>query len=143
MVSRPTYVGGLGFGFKWDMGWMHDTLLHMAREPIHRRYHYDELTFRGVYAWTRELRAAAVARRSRARQGLARRARCRATTGSSSPNLRLLFALPVGDRPGKKLLFMGGEIGAMAGVGPRRHASTGVCSTTTPHAGVAALGRAT
>src|SRR5262245_16216872 len=52
MVSRPTYVGGLGFGFKWDMGWMHDTLQHMQRDPVHRRFHYHELTFRGVYAWT-------------------------------------------------------------------------------------------
>src|ERR1700730_3867427 len=47
-VSRPTYLGGLGFGAKWDMGWMHDTLQYMQREPIHRRFHHDELTFRAV-----------------------------------------------------------------------------------------------
>ena len=52
MVSRPTDVGGLGFGFKWDMGWMHDTLQHLRREPIHRRYHHNELTFRQVYAYS-------------------------------------------------------------------------------------------
>ncbi|MEE8408486.1 MAG: 1,4-alpha-glucan branching protein GlgB, partial [Myxococcota bacterium] len=52
MVSRPTYVGGLGFGFKWDMGWMHDTLSYMQKDPIHRRHHHDELTFRSVYAFS-------------------------------------------------------------------------------------------
>ena len=52
MVSRPTYLGGLGFGFKWDMGWMHDTLDYFGHDPIHRRYHHHELTFRGLYAFT-------------------------------------------------------------------------------------------
>ena len=52
MVSRPTYVGGLGFGFKWDMGWMHDTLRYLQRDPIHRGHHHDELTFRVIYAFT-------------------------------------------------------------------------------------------
>ncbi len=51
MVSRPTYVGGLGFGFKWDMGWMHDTLEYLQRDPIHRKYHHNELTFRMLYAF--------------------------------------------------------------------------------------------
>ena len=52
MVSRPTYLGGLGFGFKWDMGWMHDTLDYLAHDPIHRKYHHNELTFRMLYAFT-------------------------------------------------------------------------------------------
>jgi 1,4-alpha-glucan branching enzyme len=52
MVSRPTDVGGLGFGCKWDMGWMHDTLQYLGRDPIHRRYHHGELTFRQVYAYS-------------------------------------------------------------------------------------------
>src|SRR5579859_3978003 len=51
MVSRPTYVGGLGFGLKWDMGWMHDTLRYFSKEPIHRKYHHNDLTFSLVYAW--------------------------------------------------------------------------------------------
>ena len=50
-VSRPVEEGGLGFDYKWDMGWMHDTLKHFARDPVHRRYHHNELTFRGLYAF--------------------------------------------------------------------------------------------
>ena len=51
MVSRPTYVGGLGFGLKWDMGWMHDTLKYMSHDPIYRKFHHNELTFRMLYAF--------------------------------------------------------------------------------------------
>ena len=51
-VSRPTYLGGLGFSLKWNMGWMNDTLRYMRHEPIHRRYHHDELTFSLIYAFT-------------------------------------------------------------------------------------------
>ncbi|MGD8227614.1 MAG: 1,4-alpha-glucan branching protein GlgB, partial [Desulfobacteraceae bacterium] len=50
-VSRPTYVGGLGFGMKWDMGWMHDTLKYMSQDPVHRKYHHNKLTFRMLYAF--------------------------------------------------------------------------------------------
>jgi 1,4-alpha-glucan branching enzyme len=51
-VTRPTHLGGLGFGFKWDMGWMHDTLSYIAHQPIHRQYHHNELTFSMMYAYT-------------------------------------------------------------------------------------------
>ena len=51
MVSRPAYTGGLGFGYKWDMGWMHDTLQYVSRDPVHRKYHHHELTFRMLYAF--------------------------------------------------------------------------------------------
>ena len=52
MVSRPNYVGGLGFGLKWDMGWMHDTLKYMATDPIYRKYHHNDVTFRMMYAFS-------------------------------------------------------------------------------------------
>ena len=52
MVSRPTYLGGLGFGLKWDMGWMHDTLKYLSMDPVYRRFHHGQLTFRGLYAFT-------------------------------------------------------------------------------------------
>jgi 1,4-alpha-glucan branching enzyme len=51
-VSKPVYSGGLGFGFKWNMGWMHDTLQYISKDPIHRRYHHGELTFSFIYAWS-------------------------------------------------------------------------------------------
>ena len=70
-VSRPTYAGGLGFHYKWNMGWMHDTLQYMARDPVHRKHHHGEITFGAGLRLQRELRAAAVARRGGARQGLA------------------------------------------------------------------------
>ena len=51
LVSRPDHLGGLGFGFKWDMGWMHDSLRYLGRDPIYRKYHHNDLTFRMLYAW--------------------------------------------------------------------------------------------
>ena len=51
-VTRPTHLGGLGFGFKWNMGWMHDTLGYISHEPIHRQYHHHEMTFSMMYAYS-------------------------------------------------------------------------------------------
>ncbi len=72
-VSRPTYLGGLGFGFKWNMGWMNDSLRYMALEPVYRRYHQGDVTFSLVYAFTRAFRARAQPRRGRPRQEVAAR----------------------------------------------------------------------
>src|SRR3990167_4918947 len=52
MVSRPTYAGGLGFGMKWNMGWMHDTLVYFDKDPVYRKYHQNDLTFSMLYAFT-------------------------------------------------------------------------------------------
>ncbi len=108
-VSRPTYLGGLGFGTKWDMGWMHDTLEYVERDPIHRRYHHDELTFRGVYAWTENY----VLPLSHDEVVHGKRSLASKMPGDAwqqLANLRLLFGYQWAS-PGKKLLFMGAELG--------------------------------
>jgi 1,4-alpha-glucan branching enzyme len=109
MVSRPTYVGGLGFGMKWDMGWMHDTLEYMKRDPIHRRYHHHELTFRSVYQFDESfmlpLSHDEVVHGKGSLWG-----RMPGDEWQKRANLRLLFAY-MWAQPGKKLLFMGGEFG--------------------------------
>jgi 1,4-alpha-glucan branching enzyme len=109
MVSRPTYVGGLGFGMKWDMGWMHDTLEYMHHEPIHRKFHHNELTFRSVYAFTENF----VLPLSHDEVVYGKGSMLGKMPGDDwqkRANLRLLFGWQWGS-PGKKLLFMGGEIG--------------------------------
>ncbi|MGE0518374.1 MAG: 1,4-alpha-glucan branching protein GlgB [Candidatus Binatia bacterium] len=107
MVSRPTYVGGLGFGFKWDMGWMHDLLEYTARDPVHRRYHHTALTFRMLYAFTENfvlpLSHDEVVHGKGSLLG-----RMAGDDWQKFANLRLLFAHQW-TQPGKKLLFMGGE----------------------------------
>jgi len=109
MVSRPLYVGGLGFGFKWDMGWMHDTLNYMAHDPIYRKFHHNELTFRQVYAFTENF----VLPLSHDEVVYGKGSLLRKMPGDDwrkLANLRLLLGYMY-TQPGKKLLFMGGEIG--------------------------------
>jgi len=109
MVSRPTYVGGLGFGLKWDMGWMHDTLKYLSKEPIHRRFHHNQLTFRGLYMFTENyvlpLSHDEVVHGKGSLIG-----RMPGDEWQQFANLRLLFGYQWA-QPGKKLLFMGGEFG--------------------------------
>ena len=109
MVSRPTYVGGLGFGLKWDMGWMHDTLQYISKDPIHRTYHHHNLTFRMLYAFTENfvlpLSHDEVVHGKGSLLG-----RMPGDDWQKFANLRLLFGYMYG-QPAKKLLFMGGEFG--------------------------------
>jgi 1,4-alpha-glucan branching enzyme len=109
MVSRPTYLGGLGFGFKWDMGWMHDTLLYLSRDPVHRRFHHNELTFRAIYAGS-ENYVLPLSHDEVVHGKGSLAAKMPGDGWQQLANLRLLLAYQWG-LPAKKLLFMGGEIG--------------------------------
>jgi 1,4-alpha-glucan branching enzyme len=108
-VSRPTYSGGLGFTFKWNMGWMHDTLSYMAQDPVHRRFHHNLLTFGPMYAFTENF----VLPLSHDEVVHGKRALLDKMPGDEwqrFANLRLLLTFQW-TYPGKKLLFMGGELG--------------------------------
>ena len=109
MVSRPTYVGGLGFGMKWDMGWMHDTLAYFSQNPIHRKYHHNHLTFRMLYGFTENfvlpLSHDEVVHGKGSLIG-----KMPGDEWQKFANLRLLFGYMFA-QPGKKLLFMGDEFG--------------------------------
>ena len=112
MVSRPTYVGGLGFGMKWDMGWMHDTLDYFQHEPIHRKYHHDRLTFRMLYAFSENYMLPLSHDEVVYGKG-SLLSRMPGDEWQRFANLRLLFSYMYA-QPGKKLLFMGGEFGQWA-----------------------------
>ena len=108
MVSRPTFLGGLGFGLKWDMGWMHDTLQYMSFEPVHRAYHHHELTFRGVYAFTENFMLPLSHDEVVHGKG-SLLSKMPGDDWQQFANLRLLYG-QMFTQPGKKLLFMGGEL---------------------------------
>ncbi|HEV2967821.1 MAG TPA: 1,4-alpha-glucan branching protein GlgB [Candidatus Dormibacteraeota bacterium] len=109
LVSRPTYLGGLGFGMKWDMGWMHDTLYYMSEEPIHRKFHQNNLTFRLLYAFGENFMLPLSHDEVVHGKG-SLLSKMPGDDWQKFANLRLLFAYMYA-QPGKKLMFMGDEFG--------------------------------
>lgn len=108
-VSRPVYTGGLGFGMKWMMGWMHDTLKYFAEDPIHRKYHHNQITFSLIYAFTENFMLPF----SHDEVVYGKGSMLRKMPGDEwqqFANLRLCYSYMF-THPGTKLLFMGGEIG--------------------------------
>jgi 1,4-alpha-glucan branching enzyme len=109
LVSRPTYLGGLGFGMKWDMGWMHDTLYYMSEEPIHRKFHHQNLTFRMLYAFGENFMLPLSHDEVVHGKG-SLLSKMPGDDWQKFANLRLLYGYMY-VQPGKKLMFMGDEFG--------------------------------
>ena len=133
MVSRPTYLGGLGFGLKWNMGWMHDTLDYLQKDPIYRKFHHGQLTFSLWYAFSENfllpLSHDEVVYGKGSLIG-----KMPGDDWQKAANLRVAFGYMFG-HPGKKLLFMGGEFGQWQEWAHDRELHWDQCARM-PHAGI-------
>jgi 1,4-alpha-glucan branching enzyme len=109
MVTRPVYIGGLGFGLKWDMGWMHDTLKYFALDPIHRRYHHQKITFRMMYAFS-ENYVLPISHDEVVHGKGSLIGKMSGDLWTKRANMRALLGYMYG-QTGKKFLFMGCEFG--------------------------------
>ena len=107
-VTRPTDAGGLGFGFKWNMGWMHDTLTYVSKEPIHRRWHHNEMTFAAVYAWSENF-VLPISHDEVVHGKGSLSAKIPGDAWQRRSTVRALLAY-MWSFPGKQLLFMGSEL---------------------------------
>jgi 1,4-alpha-glucan branching enzyme len=138
MVSRPVHDGGLGFGYKWNMGWMNDTLDYMSKDPIHRKYHHNQITFGLLYAFTENfilpLSHDEVVHGKRSILG-----RMPGDEWQRFANVRAYYGFMFG-HPGKKLMFMGGEF-AQEREWQHDHSLDWHLVDRPPHAGVQALVR--
>src|SRR5690606_17645055 len=107
-VTRPTDSGGLGFGFKWNMGWMHDTLVYISKDPIHRQFHHNQMTFATVYAWSENF-VLPISHDEVVHGKKALVAKAPGDWWRQRATLRALLGF-MWSFPGKQLLFMGCEL---------------------------------
>ena len=125
MVTRPTYMGGLGFDLKWNMGWMHDMLSYMEKDPIHRRYHQNQITFSLIYAFTRTSSCPSATTRSCISSAQCW-TRCRAMCGASSPTCARCTRICAATRARNCCSWAANLASGRSGT--RARVSTGICS---------------